>query len=780
MSELQMCVVNAAGRIWHTVRVADGSWQPFEDVETKSGELGDLQVAGAAAVGGDLHVSTVNGAGRLLHTIRFADGTWQVFGDVETQTGDVGDLITVAAAGVDTDLHVCAVNGAGQLWHTIRAADGSWTPFGDVEGQAGDIADPQQVGVAGIGPDLHVCVVNGAGQLRHTIRSGDGTWAYFGDVEAQVGEMGDLRVVSVAGVGDELQVSVVNAAGRLWHTIRFADGSWAPFGDVEAQTEDVGDLRTVSVAAVEADLHLSAVNAAGQLWHTIRFADGSWTPFVDVETQTGDVGDLEQVTMAGTGAAVRVRRDIWNLESGDPWDPVTLAYAKAIKALQARPLSDPTSWTYLSAVHGRTGAPLPGTNWNACQHGSWFFLPWHRMYLHYFERIVRAEVIAQGGPNDWALPFWDYSVSGQAALPPAFRQTTLPDGSANPLFVTQRSGGVNSGAQLPPNATNSAAAMAATDFVPSFGGGITSPQHFFGAAGELEFTPHNIVHSLIGGWMGNPDTAALDPIFWLHHSNVDRLWEVWLAQNGGRANPGPGQWHTAPFVFHDELGTRVALTGDDVLDIGGQLGYRYEGVPTTVAAANQEFTTMADTPDSQRSETPAPQSPGADAELVGASDRPVDLAGAPTSVPVVIDDRSVRARATDFADTVEPTRVLLNLEDIQGERNPSVGYEVFVQVGSQPDAAHYIGNVSFFGIQHAAARGPDVDGPHGLRRSFDITTLVDSLRSQGAWDDRQLTVSFRPLGLIPPETLDEEMEGLAAEPEPEPVVRVGRVSVFYG
>ncbi len=132
----------------------------------------------------------------------------------------------------------------------------------------------------------------------------------------------------------------------------------------------------------------------------------------------------------------------------------------------------------------------------------------------------------------------------------------MPDGSANPLFIQQRSPAANAGGQLPPSATTSAAAMAATDFVPAFGGGITSPQHFFGAAGELEFTPHNIVHSLLSGWMGDPDRAALDPIFWLHHSNVDRLWEVWLSQGGGRANPAQAQWNSTAFVFHDETGAR--------------------------------------------------------------------------------------------------------------------------------------------------------------------------------------------------------------------------------
>ena len=59
-------------------------------------------------------------------------------------------------------------------------------------------------------------------------------------------------------------------------------------------------------------------------------------------------------------------------------------------------------------------------------------------------------------------------------------------------------------------------------------------------SGLLEDTPHGGVHVLVGndfdqfgnpvraGWMGSFFTAGLDPIFWLHHANLDRLWQVWL------------------------------------------------------------------------------------------------------------------------------------------------------------------------------------------------------------------------------------------------------------
>src|SRR5680860_931086 len=167
------------------------------------------------------------------------------------------------------------------------------------------------------------------------------------------------------------------------------------------------------------------------------------------------------------GGAVHVRRDVWTLQADAPWDPVTEAFARAVAVMQARPASDPTSWTYQAAIHA-SHAPVPaGASWNECQHQSWYFLAWHRMYVYFLERIVRDAVVGAGGPSDFALPYWNYDQPFPAnTLPQPFREPTLPDGSSNPLFLPtpRRNDAVADGFQLSPLVTSSSAAMAMTSF----------------------------------------------------------------------------------------------------------------------------------------------------------------------------------------------------------------------------------------------------------------------------------------------------------------------------
>jgi tyrosinase len=130
-----------------------------------------------------------------------------------------------------------------------------------------------------------------------------------------------------------------------------------------------------------------------------------------------------------------------------------------------------------------------------------------------------------------------------------------------------------------------------TPFAGAFGGPIIL-NHPPGTSGELENVPHNRVHGALGGaggFMGGFSTAPLDPMFWLHHCNIDRLWEVWVQRQKqlGNLDRNPkvagtastGGWLDEPFDFHDSTGAAVRMTSKEVLNTRvPPLSYEYEDI----------------------------------------------------------------------------------------------------------------------------------------------------------------------------------------------------------
>ncbi len=464
-----------------------------------------------------------------------------------------------------------------------------------------------------------------------------------------------------------------------------------------------------------------------------------------------------------------VRRNAWTLPAGDH----TLEeYAEAIAIMKNRPPSEPTSWTYQAAMHGTHTVPTRPL-WNGCQHGTWFFVAWHRLFLYYFERIVRAAVVQAGGSADWALAYWNYEGGGQqAAIPDRFRHPTV-NGVANPLFVSQRSSSINAGLALPSSVTRSAHAMSRAKFkgTTRFGGGPTPVQQFSNSPGQLELMPHNTVHGAVGGWMNDPDAAAQDPIFWLHHSNIDRLWFVWATPP--HKNPVDPLWRGQTFSFFDEHGATVQKTPADALDTVAQLGYTYEPVPAPPA--------LVPTPKEEPAMIAADSEDEPQPELVGASEQPLQLVGVPANVALEID---AAARDALLAGTgrAEPDHVYLSIDDIDGEKAPDTVYGIYVNLPEGVDGveaeSYQAGALSFFGLERA--RNPRGDEQaHMLRFTREITKLAERLAAKGEWDGQHVTVTFRPLTLIPhdqPELAHALPESMS---DADPPVTLGRVSIFY-
>jgi len=462
-------------------------------------------------------------------------------------------------------------------------------------------------------------------------------------------------------------------------------------------------------------------------------------------------------------------------------------YRSGVALMMTRATTDPTSWRYQANIHGVPGSPFntcpvettaDQTAWATCQHGQFFFLAWHRMYLYYFERVVRAAVdeATNGQRTDWTLPYWDYEQFHP--LPDPFR---VPADSSNSLFVAERAGNCNNGSDTCVTASTASATQALATVpvcscpdtnpcdgcIPGLqstatfhGGFVSAATHFGGFTGELEAQPHNVVHNAVGGsggWMADADCAARDPIFWLHHANIDRLWQVWLNQNPDRVNPiGSTTWRDEVFTFFDvENGATVErqLTGCDILDMVTQLDYAYQDLPVlNVVACGGPQPATAGAAGVGEKKVLATQKP----------DKPVALGRERASLAV-----KVPVSATASVGENEEYRVVL--EDLELVA-PGAFYQVYLNLpeGTEPDpeGPYFIGNLALFG--HTAQQLGEGHEPVHYSRSFDISDKVREWSARGEWSgDVNLTfVRGNPA----PAT---------AAAEPGTFIRLGKMSVEH-
>lgn len=485
-----------------------------------------------------------------------------------------------------------------------------------------------------------------------------------------------------------------------------------------------------------------------------------------------------------TAPPIRTRRDVWKLAE---WDDILLWYAKAIGEMLKRPLSDPTAFRYQAAIHEyfRDEDPLAEPDdtlpseaeqekfWSQCQHNSWFFIPWHRWYLLYYEEIIARTVVQLGGPEGWALPYWNYSDGSNPnarRLPPAFIAETLPDGSPNPLRVQARRRG-NDGSIVAGLQHVDLSCLEEPNYQadpiggsPGFGGPKTGFNHSGGSVGALEGTPHGSMHVRVGGWMGAFHTAGLDPLFWLHHCNIDRLWSVWGAMDPAHTNPADSSWSGMSFDYHDGTGAAVSKTIGDTVDTLA-LGYQYEDISNPFAAPLEESLESLESMERPRRpkvpEKPIP-------EMVGASDGPVRLgrrrtvtANVPVSTPTGPGLESLNAESVSPA----PQRVFVNVENLTGGGEPQT-FSVFVN-------GEFAGVLPTFGVREATRESTKHPGG-GLDFRFDVTNAVQKLQAAGNFDAESMNVTF-----VPEEDDEPGLESMDFEEGPEESqFEIGRVSVY--
>ena len=374
---------------------------------------------------------------------------------------------------------------------------------------------------------------------------------------------------------------------------------------------------------------------------------------------------LTRRSVLGTGAALlaanvlpssalaagpRFRR--WEIT--DPAMPsrVLDSYKRGIRKMLELPPTDARNWYRNALVH-----PFD------CPHGNWWFLVWHRAYLGWLEvtlrdlsadpefalpywdwtktpRVPAAMFVDVLDPNNVAFVstfdkfktqftpaiaalYTSFSQDQKAALVQRGFPGTTPDdfwGAAEQMFFDQSDarGLTAANPDLDPatQATVALATIRASIQTSAFAGGPgqaagfqsgKAPNHSQSSKkGILESQPHDNVHGAMGGPAGAAFMVSLmssvDPIFFLHHGNLDRLWDVWTRRQTALGRPALPQaadltaWSDEQFLFFSNAqGQPVTTTkaGDyasmSAFDYDYSVGSGEEFVPGPAVASSQAF-----------------------------------------------------------------------------------------------------------------------------------------------------------------------------------------------
>lgn len=238
------------------------------------------------------------------------------------------------------------------------------------------------------------------------------------------------------------------------------------------------------------------------------------------------------VALGQTATKTRVEWQEFKTTSAYP------SFLDAVRLMRANNnAADKASWQYWINVHV-----------NYCPHDAPYFLAWHRGYLSYFEQQLRVV----SGNSELALPYWDYY--SYASIPSEFTDQATD----NPLYVTRMNTNVYNALTLAPYSPE----------IINFQRGTVNAYET-----SHESAPHNPVHNIIGAAMATMQSPN-DPIFWLHHANVDRLWAAWVAANAGRTMPSSSSsYWKGKFTYASKL----TLNRNQTYSTTG-LGYTYSNL----------------------------------------------------------------------------------------------------------------------------------------------------------------------------------------------------------
>lgn len=252
---------------------------------------------------------------------------------------------------------------------------------------------------------------------------------------------------------------------------------------------------------------------------------------------------------------MNLRKNIQNF-TPDELQKLRLAFSRLME------IRDNRGFNYIAGIHGSPQFK--------CWH-HWrrrgelrnlpLFCPWHRAYLYWLEQSLQEQVPGV------TLPWWDWSsnTSRQLGLPRAYTVLRDSTGKANPLlksriFVPSANPPLNQDTFRDPSNPSDLPSRQDVNVV-------LSRSDFADFEDDLEEI-HDSIHVWVGGSMSRVATAGFDPIFWAHHTNIDRIWRIWQMN---RADIG------FPPDLLNEILEPFPFTVSQVLDVK-RLGYEYASV----------------------------------------------------------------------------------------------------------------------------------------------------------------------------------------------------------
>jgi len=382
-----------------------------------------------------------------------------------------------------------------------------------------------------------------------------------------------------------------------------------------------------------------------------------------------------------------------------------------VKQMRALPSSDARNWITQASIHA-----------DHCPHGNWYFLPWHRAYLLALENII---VDLTQEPT-LGIPYWNWT--DDRLMPPAVAKSDI----AGALYDDTRTMQPNQGLDGVLGAGKAEAIFGhpnmddilANTVYQNFGSYMPTGQDSIdpdrwqragGRKAQLESQPHDYCHGAVGGHMGSVPVSARDPVFYMHHGNIDRTWAKWTQM--GNLNESNVYWRTFKFIqnFWTADGSSKYDVQVDTLGSTLQLGYVYDDVPATVTTS---LLMKQGTQESVRAESYAITKTALNVTLNNVAQATLSLPG--QSQEVMKDVMTLRAAA--------PKRLYAFIDGISAPADKQVSVRVFLNCDYlTPDTPssdpHYAGAFTFF-------VNPDhMDG--GQSVAVDLTDAIEDLNRHG-------------------------------------------------